>query len=358
MRLETLFLAATVSLSLASSVWAFEPLTIIDQGSFSAGGTVITEAGTFDNKAPLNSAGQTFHGDHAYSFYQVPEAPRELPLVLWHGAFQSGKSWETTADGREGFQTLMLRRHFAVHTIDQPRRGKAGNSTVAAEVKPTAYDQLFFDMFRIGQWPNYFDNVQFDTSEDTLIEFLRSVTPNTGAFDPEVVSDGVSALIDKIGPSILVTHSQAGGPGWLTAIKNANVKAVISYEPGSGYVFPENEMPEPISGSAGTLKPEPVSAEDFAKLTEIPIVVYYGDNIPEDPTDDFGLDNWRTRLAMARLWVAAINRHGGDATLVHLPEQGIHGNTHFLFSDLNNQQIADLATAWIEEKGLGGMAAK
>ncbi|WP_316862033.1 alpha/beta fold hydrolase [uncultured Cohaesibacter sp.] len=358
MRLGTLFLAATASFSLASSVWAFEPLTIIDQGSFSAGGTVITEAGTFDNKAPLNSAGQTFHGDHAYSFYQVPEAPRELPLVLWHGAFQSGKSWETTADGREGFQTLMLRRHFAVHTIDQPRRGKAGNSTVTAEVKPTAFDQLFFDMFRIGQWPNYFDNVQFDTSEDTLAEFLRSVTPNTGAFDPEVVSDGVSALVDKIGPSILVTHSQAGGPGWLTAIKNANVKAIISYEPGSGYVFPENEMPEPISGSAGTLKPEPVSAEDFAKLTEIPIVIYYGDNIPEAPTDDFGLDNWRTRLVMARLWVAAINRHGGDATLVHLPEQGIHGNTHFLFSDLNNQQIADLATAWIEEKGLGGMAAK
>ncbi len=73
MRLETLFLAATVSLSLASSVWAFEPLTIIDQGSFSAGGTVITEAGTFDNKAPLNSAGQKL-GDYCGWSRRFPDA--------------------------------------------------------------------------------------------------------------------------------------------------------------------------------------------------------------------------------------------------------------------------------------------
>ncbi|OCX56629.1 alpha/beta hydrolase [Thioclava sp. SK-1] len=356
MTLHTLLLTATASLGLAAQALAFEPLTINDQGSFTAGGTVLSEPGSFDTKNPMSTAGQTFHGDHAYAFYQVPEAPRALPLVLWHGAFQSGKSWETTADGREGFQTLMLRRHFPVYTIDQPRRGRAGNSTAPAEVTPTNFDQLYFDMFRIGQWPDYFDGVQFNESEATLNEFLRSVTPNTGAFDVDVVSDGVSALVEEIGPSILVTHSQAGGPGWLTAIKNPNVKAVISYEPGSGYVFPEGEMPEPMTGSAGTLEPVAISDEDFAKLTQIPIVVYYGDNIPEEPTEDFGLDNWRTRLAMARLWVDAINDHGGDVTLVHLPEIGITGNTHFIFSDTNNAQIADLAAEWIEEKGLGDLA--
>ena len=59
------------------------------------------------------------------------------------------------------------------------------------------------------------------------------------------------------------------------------------------------------------------------------------------PTTERGQDNWRVRLAMARLWVDAINKHGGDARLVHLPEIGIRGNTHFLMSDLNNVQIAD-----------------
>jgi hypothetical protein len=55
---------------------------------------------------------------------------------------------------------------------------------------------------------------------------------------------------------------------------------------------------------------------------------------------------------MARLRVDTINRHGGDATFVSLPEQGIHGNTHFAFSDLNNHEIADRITAFLAEKNL------
>jgi hypothetical protein len=83
-----------------------------------------------------------------------------------------------------------------------------------------------------------------------------------------------------------------------------------------------------------------------------PIVIYYGDNIPAEPTANPGQDGWRVRLAMARLWRDAVNRHGGDVTLVHLPEIGIQGNTHFPFSDLNNLQIADLLSEFLEEKGL------
>lgn len=49
---------------------------------------------------------------------------------------------------------------------------------------------------------------------------------------------------------------------------------------------------------------------------------------------------------------AAVNRHGGDCTVVHLPDIGITGNTHFPFSDLNNVQIANLMENWLHEKGL------
>ena len=335
----------------AGSVSAFAPLTIVDQGSLAAGGTVIQNDGTYDNDAPT-AAGQTFHGDHLYAFYQVPENARPLPLVLWHGAYQSGRSWETTSDGREGFQTLFLRRGFPVYVIDQPRRGRAGNSTVAETVEPTPYDQLFFDQFRFGRWPDYFPGVQFDQNPEALDQFFRSVTPNTGPYDPRVLADGVSALVDRVGPAVLVTHSQAGGPGWLTAIENANVKGIVALEPGSGFVFPEGEMPEEMPSAAGTLTPEAIPAADFDKLTRIPIVIYYGDNIPTEPTTERGKDNWRVRLAMARLWVEAVNRHGGDATLVHLPEIGITGNTHFLMSDLNNVQIADLIARFLGEKHL------
>ena len=39
-------------------------------------------------------------------------------------------------------------------------------------------------------------------------------------------------------------------------------------------------------------------------------------------------------------------------TVVHLPEIGVHGNTHFPFSDLNNTQVADLMSKFLSEKKL------
>jgi len=87
--------------------------------------------------------------------------------------------------GREGFQTTFLRRHFPVYIVDQPRRGRAGNSTVATTIEPAPNDQLFFDQFRLGKWPNFFDNVQFDRKPEALDQFFRSVTPNTGPYDED-----------------------------------------------------------------------------------------------------------------------------------------------------------------------------
>jgi pimeloyl-ACP methyl ester carboxylesterase len=348
---EAILILASVFSPAGATAAEPPPLVIREQGSFAVGGTLVSTPGTYNNNAPT-AAGQSLHGDHLYAFYQVPQNARKLPIVMLHGAYQSARSWETTSDGREGFQTIFLRRGFPVYLVDQPRRGRAGNSTVAITIEPTHYDQLFFDQFRIGIWPKYFDNAQFDRRPETLNQFFRSITPNTGPYDPTVISNAMAALFDKIGPAILFTHSQAGGPGWLTAIKSQNVKAIVAFEPGSGFVFPAGELPPTMPSAAGPLAPEAISSEDFQKLTRIPIVIYYGDNIPTQPTERRGEDNWRVRLAMARLWVDAINKRGGDARLIHLPDIGIRGNTHFLFSDLNNVQIADVVSTFLHEKKL------
>jgi hypothetical protein len=72
------------------------------------------------------------------------------------------------------------------------------------------------------------------------------------------------------------------------------------------------------------------------------------------------------RLQMARLFAGYVDkinaqhpitrtgdtRHGGDAAVVHLPEIGIKGNTHFPFSDMNNQEIAVVLGEWLHEKKL------
>jgi pimeloyl-ACP methyl ester carboxylesterase len=328
-----------------------EPLMIVEQGSFTVGGTMLEKPGPYVNNAPTTQ-GQSLHGDHLYAFYQIPDQPRNLPIIMLHGAYQSGRSWETTPDGREGFQTIFLRRRFTTYVVDQPRRGRAGNTTAATTIEPAPNDQLFFDQFRLGTWPKFFDAVQFDRSPDALDQFFRSITPNTGPYDAKIVSSAMTAMLERTGPAILFVHSQGGEPGWLTAIESANVKAVVAFEPGSGFVFPEGEAPADMPSAAGTLKPVEVPASAFAKLTKIPIILYYGDNIPTVPTPDRGKDNWRVRLAMAKLWVAAVNRHGGDARLVHLPDAGLYGNTHFMMSDLNNLEVADQVSRFLAEKRL------
>ncbi|KXB28923.1 alpha/beta hydrolase [Dechloromonas denitrificans] len=338
-------------LSVAAPQKPVAPLVIQEQGSFAVGGTVVQSPGNYDS-LNLSSGGQTLHGDHARVFYQVPVKARKLPLVMWHGFGQSTKTWESTPDGREGYQNIFLRRGFATYLLDQPRRASAGRSSVATTISATPDDQRWFETFRVGIWPNYFPGVQFSRSPEALDQYFRAMTPDTGPIDTNLTSNAVSALFGKIGAGILVTHSHSGGMGWLAAMKNPRIRAIVAYEPGSGFVFPEGEVPPVMPSAAGPLEGVGIPLAEFMKLTRIPIVIYYGDFILNEPVPNPGQDGWRVRLAMAKQWVDAINRHGGDAKLVLLPEIGIRGNTHFPFSDLNNLQIADLMSQFLAEKHL------
>jgi pimeloyl-ACP methyl ester carboxylesterase len=351
MQLTRLILLTTSILVFTQCANKNNSIIIQEQGSFMVGGSIITNPGVFNPYNP-SPEGQTLHGDHAYVFYQIPADARKYPLVMWHGFGQFSRTWETTPDGREGYQNIFLRRRYPVYLIDQPRRGDAGRSTVSAQIDPIPDEQQWFGTFRIGIWPDYFEGVQFARDKQTLEQYFRSMTPNIGAIDLNVNAEAVSALFDKMGQGILVTHSHSGGMGWLTAIKNQNIKAIVSYEPGSGFLFPEGEVPAPLPSAGGSLEAVGIPMTDFMKLTKIPIVIYYGDFIPKEPSNNPGQDGWRVRLEMARLWRDAVNKYGGDVTVVHLPETGIKGNTHFPFSDLNNIEIAGLMSEWLSEKGL------
>lgn len=334
-------------------------IVVEEQGSFAVGGTVITAAGSFDpiahgafNPGNQSSEGQTLHGDHAFVIYQKPVAARKLPLVFWHGYGQSMRTWQSSPDGREGFQDIFLRRRFSVYNLDQPRRGNAGRSTKPMNITATPDDQLWFGIFRLGVGTKFFPGVQFSKDPKVLDQFFRQIVPDTGPIDFEVNTNAVSELFNKIGEGILVTHSHSGGMGWLTALKNPKIKGIVSYEPGSNFLFPEDELPAAVPYLGAELKARAIPLSEFSRLTKIPIVIYYGDFIPEQPVQYPGQEQWRAALIMARKWRDVVNKHGGDVTLVHLPEIGIKGNTHFPMSDLNNKEIADLMSSWLKEKGL------
>jgi pimeloyl-ACP methyl ester carboxylesterase len=343
-------LMTTIPLLQAQNKVKGKPLVIVEQGAFSAGGKIIKSEGTFDPLKPWyeKQGGQTRHGDHADVFYQIPVNAKGISMVFLHGYGQSRRSWQTTADGREGMADLFLRKNYGIYLVDQPGRGHAGQTTTPASIAATPDDQTWFTQFRIGQYPNFYEGVQFPKDSLSLDRFFRMMTPNTGNVDEATIVNALSSVFGRSGNSILFTHSAGGVPGWKTAIKNDNVKAVVAIEPG-GFVFPEGETPQDNRGGKG------VPLEEFLKLTKIPIVVYFGDYIPKEETAAYSQNFWRNVLATARQWAKVVNAHGGDATIVHLPEIGIKGNTHFIMSDLNNKVIVDLIAKWAKEKKLDSL---
>lgn len=333
------------------------PVVVAEQGSFAVGGTVIT-----------GSNGDTFHGDHAYVQYQIPPSARGLALVMWHGGGQFSKTWESTPDGRDGFQTLFLKRGWPVYNLDQPGRGRAGRRTVGTTIpNPVPGESGSWNTFRLGIWtppspPSFFPNVQFPRTEEAIDQYWRQITPNTAPEPRDAATRNfqggtVAKLFEKIGPGILLTHSNSGQYGWVTAMKVPHlVKAIVSYEP-AAFAFPDDEVPPAVATSdaavAAITVPQLVSPAEFQKLTRVPIQIVYGDNIEfNTPSAIFGVELWRVVTQRAEQFAAAVNRRGGNVQVVYLPRVGLHGNTHFPFSDLNNVAVADLLSQYLREQGL------
>ena len=148
-------------------------------------------------------------------------------MVFLHGYGQSRMGWMTTPDGREGWSDMFLKMGHSVFLIDQPRRGEAGQTSVAGTINTEPSDQTWYTQFRIGTYLNdeftYNEGSQFPAGEEALDQFFRQMTPDTGMdnaggdqnIDNTVVAQAVAATIDEVyartgKDSILVTHSQGG----------------------------------------------------------------------------------------------------------------------------------------------------
>lgn len=334
------------------TILAKEVMVIKEQGYFSAGGKIEKNIGEYSiENAYKTRLGQTVHGDHASVFYQIPEKSLKNSIVFVHGNGQSSRCWGTAPDGREGFNNIFLRKGYRIYLVDQPRRGQAGQSTEDATVSSDRSDQMRFNQFRLGEWPNFYEGVQFSHSAEAIDQFFRQMTPNIGIADRETNVSAYSKVVDIAKNVILFTHSAGGDIGWNVAMRNKNVKGIVSFEPGS-FVFPEDEVPEIIPNSYVQYSPSVVSKEEFQNLTKIPIIIYFGDNIPYTHSENPGKDFWYATREMGQKFVDIINSRGGNATLVDLPKEKIYGNTHFIFSDLNNNEIAEHLSKWLEKNNL------
>jgi pimeloyl-ACP methyl ester carboxylesterase len=358
-------ITASLIMSGCAGTSSDKTIALAEQGSFFVAGRTVQAKGVYDPAKQTGNVneGNTFWADQMYVQYQIPANPRKYPLVLVHGGGGTGRVWETTPDGREGYQTLFLRRGFAVYIVDFPRRGRAGYPSYngpfgdldGAAVVPNRTNRAglhyAWSRWRLGpKYPEVFPVQQFPMKG--LDQFMQHLVP-TVSDDPEIISGALVALLEKIGPAIVVTHSQSGLFGWLAGARSANVKGIISYEP--GFVFPKGEMPAPVPLYAGTQPAgTPVTVPEFASLAKIPIQVVYGDNIPKSPIPDLVADGRRAQVVTSRLFVQALNARGGKASVMALPDAGLYGNSHFMFSDLNNVAVADQLSAFLRAHNLDG----
>lgn len=326
-----------------------EFLIIAKQGMFSAGGIVLKSEGVFysEDQFEETGAGQTSHADHANVFYQIPAEETGLPIVFLHGYGQSRMGWMTTPDGREGWSNLFLRKGHSVYLIDQPRRGEAGQTSVSGIISEKTLDQRWYVNFRMGRWENdkavLNKNSQFPDDEYSIDQFFRQMTPDTGMksdrgfdFNKEVVAKALAATIDEVykrtgKKSILISHSQGGSPGWLAPVYTKNIKAIVAIEPGG---------------------PAAENSIEYKELLaqKIPIAFYFGDYIENGDPKILSTPIWQERLEKCKNFVKNYNDEGGNSVLFELPKEGIFGNDHFIFQNLNNDIVADHVEKWI--KGL------
>ena len=327
-----------------------EILRIARQGVFSAGGTVTEpEAGEYNpvlGWTDPTRAGNTAHVDHANVFYQIPAEDNGHPMVYLHGHGQSRVCWQFTPDGREGWSDLFLRKGHAAFLVDAPRRGAAGMTTQlpqsAMDIFPGTIrylpgDQSMYTHFRIGAvMPERYDGSQFPEGEETLNQFLREMTPNTGDFKGHPCAMAMGAVFAKVhemtgNKAIYVTHSQGGMIGWATPPQN--VAAIVAIEPGGA---PKREMPQ-------------YKALLSAK---VPIAIYFGDYIDNAPQEFASIKIWRQMREQALAFAAQFNADGGECTVFELPKEGITGNSHFMFQERNSAEIAEHIDGWLRAHAL------
>jgi hypothetical protein len=308
------------------------PIAIQKQGSFAVGGTVVGDPKT-----------QSLHCDHGYVDYQIPVNPRRMNLVMWHSA--AATAWLNRWDGGEGFQSIFLRRGFPVYIWDGPRVGRANWGCAEYTYTPGPNrDQGSFTAWRFGvEYPNWFEGVQFPTRDAEA--WNQAARARYLEFDTienaQLQSAAAAQLMDKIGPSIALTNSAGGMRALLTALKTNNIAAIVMYE-NVGYVYPQGEGPGVAQTGFGPIE---VPLEEFKKLTRIPIQVVWGDNVDKSAS-------YSNSLKYSRLFVEKINKYGGKAQVLMLPDAGLRGNTHIPFADMNNVAVADLLSKFLAENGL------
>ena len=327
------FFVAMPALSLPSAILAADgPLQIARQGSLEVGGEFL-DCATNDGGDPKSKrwpAGRVAI-NHVYATFQVPYHQRyQYPILMNPGGGATARVYDTTPDGREGWLTLFVREGFAVYGVDRPNTGRAGTDVCKINAvrlgRAPASELPAINRYAAGsswvtwRWGPKYGELYPDTQFPVQFaeEYYRQ---KVSTYRDEEENDksvkAFTALVDKVGPSVLLTWSSSGLLGYLTAAERPDtVKAILAIE---------------LSTSAfGN-----ISDDQLKRLAKVPILIVIGDRAQD-------------RVDASRAFQKRMKAVGGSVTVDVLPEAGIFGNGHALMVEKNNKQIMFRMIAWLE----------
>ncbi len=299
------------------------------------------------------------------------------PLVLIHGRGQTATNWLTTPDGRPGWADWFTDHGWVTVLIDQPARGRsawhremdgdaASLSTARAEVMFTApaRSALWPQACRHTQWPGGADGGR--PGDPVFDQFYASQVASADRHVTEAaMRTAGAALLDRIGPAILLGHSNGGAALWLIADERpALVKGLVAVEP---FGPPVQDGPRgsgsdrPWGLTITPLTYEPPITSEAPLLFELQPAPDEPDLLPcwsqaGQPRRLPNLAGTPTLIVTGEASYHAqydhctaryLSQAGVSNTFVRLEDHGISGNGHLMMLEMNNTDSARLIHDWL-----------
>jgi len=383
----------SLALRAVSAMWWATVITLSaggalarDGGDDGAAPLVIKHQGYFfvDQQYYTATTGEQFLANQVYVEFQIPaRQSHPYPIVFFPGGGQTGTNFTGTPDGREGWAQFFLAQGYAVYIVDEVGRGKAPWSVDLYGALPgagryTSTEQRFTAIERFNLWPQAHLHSQWPGTgvhgDPIFDQFEASQVPSIDIVAQEVQQKRAgAAILDRIGPAIVVTHSMSGSYGWQIAdARPTLVKALLEVEPSGPPFYDVVNIAPPVwfADSATPGRPWGITRSPITYAPPISSPQELGAvKVPAEAADVSPC--WRqsepahqlpTLQGVAILIITSeasyhapydhctseyLTQADVRHTWTQLPDVGIHGNGHMMMLEKNNLDIARYMADWL-----------
>ncbi len=336
--------------------------------------------------AAPDGQGQVMTGQ-MYVHVQIPvQLKHKFPIIMIHGANQTGTNYEGTPDGRPGWSTHFLARGYSVYVIDQPVRGRSAVHPDLNTKFRRSNAQFTADRWTAPEtnprWPQAKFHTQWPGSGALKGQPGDPIFDQFYASQVETLSDTVqtermmrdagAALLDRIGPAVLITHSQGGALGWqIVDARPHLVKAVLAIEPSTTPSFDQtlNSNAANVLGPSYGITESPISyAPSIDAPSQLSRKAQSAPDSPELWTCWMQDGTPRTLPTLAGVTIAIVTAQasafaqtnhclskyltqaGVNNDFIRLEKVGILGNGHMMMLEKNSNHIADFLIKYLMSK--------